>query len=125
MGRLRIPQRKTPGLLWLLLTDEVGTALLDYLCHGRPALNVRRQRIPVPRRPAAQLSGAVSPLPHADRSPQADGGHRGLPGRVEAKRPGHLGVQVAHLAAQAPEGGADRGQQRDRSAGNNPSGGVH
>ena len=28
------------------LTDEVGTALLDYLRHGRPALNVRRRRVP-------------------------------------------------------------------------------
>ena len=45
-GRLRIPQRKTRGSLWLPLTDEVGTALLDYLRHGRPALNVRRQRVP-------------------------------------------------------------------------------
>ena len=30
-GRLRIPQRKTRGSLWQPLTDEVGTALLDYL----------------------------------------------------------------------------------------------
>ena len=45
-GRLRIPQRKTRGSLWLPLTDEVGTALLDYLRHGRDALNVRRQRVP-------------------------------------------------------------------------------
>ena len=45
-GRLRIPQRKTRGSLWLPLTDEVGTALLDYLRHGRHALNVRRQRVP-------------------------------------------------------------------------------
>ena len=44
--RLRIPQRKTRGSLWLPLTDEVGTALLDYLRHGRDALNVRRQRVP-------------------------------------------------------------------------------
>ena len=44
--RLRIPQRKTRGSLWLPLTDEVGTALLDYLRHGRHALNVRRQRVP-------------------------------------------------------------------------------
>ena len=43
--RLRIPQRKTRGALWLPLTDEVGTALLDYLRHGRAALNVRRQRV--------------------------------------------------------------------------------
>ena len=43
-GRLRIPQRKTRGSLWLPLTDEVGTALLDYLRHGRAALHVRRQR---------------------------------------------------------------------------------
>ena len=45
-GRLRIAQRKTRGSLWLPLTDEVGTALLDYLRHGRSALNVRRQRVP-------------------------------------------------------------------------------
>ena len=45
-GRLRIPQRKTRGSLWLPLTDEVGTTLLDYLRHGRHALNVRRQRVP-------------------------------------------------------------------------------
>ena len=38
--RLRIPQRKTRGSLWL------PTALLDYLRHGRHALNVRRQRVP-------------------------------------------------------------------------------
>jgi site-specific recombinase XerD len=44
-ARLRIPQRKTRGSLWLPLTDNVGTALLDYLRHGRPALAVRRQRI--------------------------------------------------------------------------------
>jgi integrase/recombinase XerD len=43
--RLRIPERKTRGSLWLPLTDEVGTALLDYLRHGRPALAVRRQRV--------------------------------------------------------------------------------
>ena len=45
-GRLRIPQRKTRGSLWLPLTDEGGTALLDYLRHGRHALTVRRQRVP-------------------------------------------------------------------------------
>ena len=44
--RLCIPQRKTRGALWLPLTDEVGTALLDYLRHGRAAFNVRRQRVP-------------------------------------------------------------------------------
>ena len=59
------------------------------LRHGRVALNVRRQRIPFQGGPAAQLSGAVSPLPHAEGRPQADGRHRGLPGLVEAKRPGH------------------------------------
>jgi site-specific recombinase XerD len=45
-ARLRIPQRKTRGSLWLPLTDDVGNALLDYLRHGRPALAVRRQRVP-------------------------------------------------------------------------------
>ena len=44
--RLRIAQRKTRGSLWLPLTDEVGTALLDYLRLGRSALSVRRQRVP-------------------------------------------------------------------------------
>jgi len=43
--RLHIPQRKTRGSLWLPLTDEVGTALLDYLRQGRPALAVRRERV--------------------------------------------------------------------------------
>lgn len=43
--RLRIPQRKTRGSLWLPLTDDVGSALLDYLRHGRPALALRRQRV--------------------------------------------------------------------------------
>jgi site-specific recombinase XerD len=45
-ARLRVPQRKTRGAVWLPLTDEVGTVLLDYLCHGRPALAVRRRRVP-------------------------------------------------------------------------------
>jgi site-specific recombinase XerD len=42
--RLRIRQRKTGGVLWLPLTDEVATALLDYLRHGRPQLAVRHYR---------------------------------------------------------------------------------
>jgi integrase/recombinase XerD len=42
--RLRIRQRKTGGVLWLPLTNEVATALLDYLRHGRPQLAVRRYR---------------------------------------------------------------------------------
>jgi site-specific recombinase XerD len=46
MARLRIPQRKTRSALWLPLTDEVGTALLDYLRRGRAALAVRRKRVP-------------------------------------------------------------------------------
>jgi len=45
MARLRIPQRKTRSALWLPLTDEVGTALLDYFRRGRPALGVRRRRV--------------------------------------------------------------------------------
>lgn len=44
--RLRIPQRKTRASLWLPLTDDVGTALLEYLRHGRAALALRRQRVP-------------------------------------------------------------------------------
>jgi integrase/recombinase XerD len=42
--RLRVRQRKTGGVLWLPLTDEVATALLDYLREGRPQLAVRRYR---------------------------------------------------------------------------------
>ena len=42
--RLRVPQRKTGGVLWLPLTDEVATALLDYLREGRPKPAVRRYR---------------------------------------------------------------------------------
>jgi site-specific recombinase XerD len=34
--RFRIRQRKTGGVLWLPLTDEVGTAVLEYLQRGRP-----------------------------------------------------------------------------------------
>ena len=45
-ARLRVPQQKTRGALWLPLTDDVGNALFDYLRHGRPALAVRRQRVP-------------------------------------------------------------------------------
>lgn len=44
--RLRIPQRKTRASLRLPLTDDVGTALLEYLRHGRAALALRRQRVP-------------------------------------------------------------------------------
>jgi len=39
--RIRIPQRKTGGSLWVPLTDEVGVALLEYLRRGRPALTCR------------------------------------------------------------------------------------
>ena len=42
--RLRVRQRKTGGVLWLPLTDEVATALLDYLREGRLQLAVRRYR---------------------------------------------------------------------------------
>ena len=42
--RLRVQQRKTGRLLWLPLTDEVATALLEYLRRGRPHLGVRRFR---------------------------------------------------------------------------------
>jgi integrase/recombinase XerD len=42
--RLRVRQRKTGSVLWLPLTDEVATALLDYLRDGRPRLAVRRYR---------------------------------------------------------------------------------
>jgi integrase/recombinase XerD len=42
--RLRVRQRKTGSVLWLPLTDEVATALMEYLRHGRPQLAVRRYR---------------------------------------------------------------------------------
>jgi integrase/recombinase XerD len=42
--RIRIQQRKTGRLLWLPLTDEVATALLEYLRRGRPHLGVRQFR---------------------------------------------------------------------------------
>ncbi len=51
-ARLRIPQRKTRASLWLPLTDEVGTALMDYLRYGRMALAVRRDRVPFRGGPA-------------------------------------------------------------------------
>jgi integrase len=44
--RLRISQLKTRGSRWPPLTNEVGTALLDYLRHRRPSLAVRRRRVP-------------------------------------------------------------------------------
>jgi integrase/recombinase XerD len=44
-ARLRVSQRKTRSALWLPLADEVGTALLDYLRHGRPALALRRRPV--------------------------------------------------------------------------------
>ena len=88
-GRLRIPQRKTRGSLWLPLTRRGR----DRAPRLPPPRTPRPERAaaarPVPRRAAAQLSGAVSALPHPDRRPQADGRHRGLPGLVEAKRPRH------------------------------------
>ena len=65
-GRLRIPQRKTRGSLWLPLTDEAGTALFDYLRHGRAALNVRRQGVPfrgAPPRSYRELFSAAAPRP--------------------------------------------------------------
>jgi integrase/recombinase XerD len=42
--RIRIQQRKTGRLLWLPLTDDVATALLEYLRRGRPHLGIRRFR---------------------------------------------------------------------------------
>ena len=80
--RQRIPQRKTRGTLWLPPTDEVGTALFDYLRHGRAALNVRRQRVPFRGTPPRTfrelflgyhtLTGILKPT----------GGHRGLVGKA-------------------------------------------
>lgn len=41
---LRVHQRKTGRPLWLPLTDEIATVLLEYLRRGRPHLGVRRFR---------------------------------------------------------------------------------
>ena len=38
---LRVPRRKVDGVLTQPLTDDVGTAVLDYIRHGRPTLPTR------------------------------------------------------------------------------------
>jgi site-specific recombinase XerD len=38
---LRVPRRKVDGVLTLPLTDEAGTAVLDYVRQGRPTLATR------------------------------------------------------------------------------------
>ena len=48
--RLRIPQRKTRGSLWLPLTDEVGTALLDV----PPALELGVEVVEVAEGPSGE-----------------------------------------------------------------------
>jgi site-specific recombinase XerD len=40
-GRIRVPQRKTRAPLFLPLTDEIGTCLIQYLRHARPSLPYR------------------------------------------------------------------------------------
>lgn len=40
-GELRVPRRKVDGALVLPLTDDAGTAVLDYVRHGRPPLPTR------------------------------------------------------------------------------------
>jgi integrase/recombinase XerD len=40
-GELRVPRRKVDGVLTLPLTDDAGTAVLDYIQHGRPTLPTR------------------------------------------------------------------------------------
>jgi site-specific recombinase XerD len=40
-GELRVPRRKVDGVLTLPLTDDAGTAVLDHIRHGRPALATR------------------------------------------------------------------------------------
>lgn len=40
-GELRVPRRKVDGVLTLPLTDDAGTAVLDYIRHGRPTLQTR------------------------------------------------------------------------------------
>ena len=80
-ARLRIPQRKTRGSLWLPLTDEVGTALLDYLAARTTGVGRAPTARAVPRRAAAVISGAISPAPDTGRRAQTDGGDGGVPGR--------------------------------------------
>jgi integrase len=41
-GELRVPRRKVDGVLTLPLTDDAGTAVLDYVRRGRPTLPTRR-----------------------------------------------------------------------------------
>ena len=59
--RLRIAQRKTRGSLWLPLTDEVGTALLDYLRHERSADNEIVQLLAVARTLARTSNSPLCP----------------------------------------------------------------
>ena len=40
-GELRVPRRKVDGVLTQPLTDDAGTAVLDYLQRGRPTLPTR------------------------------------------------------------------------------------
>lgn len=40
-GELHVPRRKVDGVLTLPLTDDVGTAVLDYLRRGRPRVPTR------------------------------------------------------------------------------------
>jgi integrase/recombinase XerD len=40
-GELHVPRRKVDGMLTQPLTDEAGTAVLDYIRHGRPSLPTR------------------------------------------------------------------------------------
>lgn len=40
-GELRVPRRKVDGVLTQPLTDDAGTAVLDYVRHGRPTLPTR------------------------------------------------------------------------------------
>jgi integrase/recombinase XerD len=53
-GLIRIPRTKVGGPLVLPLTEEVGTALVDYVQHGRPALSYREVFLRV-RAPAGAL----------------------------------------------------------------------
>ena len=83
--RLRVRQRKTGGVLWLPLTDEVATALLDYLREGRPQLAVRRLPTRLSDR-SETVSGGLSPMPHAGGRAPVNGDRRSLPSMVAAKR---------------------------------------
>jgi len=56
---VRVRSRKTGHGALLPLTAEVGSALADYLQHGRPATPAREVFVLVSRRPGAPVSSSI------------------------------------------------------------------